>query len=54
MTATLGNYMTSDENLTRVMQGIAGAVSVTAPPVVLVLVFQGQIVSGLTQGAVKG
>jgi ABC-type glycerol-3-phosphate transport system permease component len=54
MTSALGNYMTSDENLTRVMQGIASAVSVTAPLVVLVLVFQRQIVSGLTQGAVKG
>jgi ABC-type glycerol-3-phosphate transport system permease component len=54
MTAALGNYMTSDENLTRVLEGIAGAVSVTAPLIVLVLVFQRQIVSGLTQGAVKG
>lgn len=54
MTAALGNYMTSDENLTRVMEGIAGAVSVTVPLIVLILVFQRQIVSGLTQGAVKG
>ncbi len=54
MTAALGNYMTSDENLTRVLEGVAGAVSVTAPLVVLVLLFQRQIVSGLTQGAVKG
>jgi ABC-type glycerol-3-phosphate transport system permease component len=54
MTSTLGNYTTSDENLTRVMEGIAGAVSVTAPLIVLVLIFQRQIVSGLTQGAVKG
>jgi ABC-type glycerol-3-phosphate transport system permease component len=36
------------------MQGIAGAVSITVPLIVLVLVFQRQIVSGLTQGAVKG
>lgn len=54
MTGALGNYMESNENLTRVMEGIAGAVSVTAPLIVLVLLFQRQIVSGLTQGAVKG
>ncbi len=36
------------------MQGVAGAVSITLPLIVLVLVFQRQIVSGLTQGAVKG
>lgn len=36
------------------MQGIAGAVSITLPLIVLVVLFQRQIVSGLTQGAVKG
>jgi multiple sugar transport system permease protein len=36
------------------MQGVAGAVSITLPLVVLVVFFQRQIVSGLTQGAVKG
>jgi len=36
------------------MQGVAGAVSITIPLIILVLVFQRQIVSGLTQGAVKG
>ena len=36
------------------MQGVAGAVSITIPLVILVLIFQKQIVSGLTQGAVKG
>ena len=36
------------------VQAIAAAVSITAPLFVLVLVFQRQIVSGLTAGAVKG
>jgi ABC-type glycerol-3-phosphate transport system permease component len=36
------------------MQGVAGAVSITVPLIVLVAVFQRQIVAGLTQGAVKG
>jgi ABC-type glycerol-3-phosphate transport system permease component len=36
------------------MQGIAGAVSITIPLIILVALFQKQIVSGLTQGAVKG
>lgn len=41
--------MASDE-----VQAIAAAVSISAPLLVLVLVFQRQIVSGLTAGAVKG
>ncbi len=36
------------------MQGVAGAVSITLPLILLVAVFQKQLVSGLTQGAVKG
>jgi ABC-type glycerol-3-phosphate transport system permease component len=36
------------------MQGVAGAVSITIPLIILVVIFQRQIVSGLTQGAVKG
>jgi multiple sugar transport system permease protein len=36
------------------MQGVAGAVSITIPLIVLVVLFQKQIVSGLTAGAVKG
>jgi len=36
------------------MQGVAGAVSITIPLIILVLLFQRQIVAGLTQGAVKG
>ena len=36
------------------MQGVAGAVSITLPLILLIAVFQKQLVSGLTQGAVKG
>jgi ABC-type glycerol-3-phosphate transport system permease component len=54
MTAALGNYMGQARQLDRLMMGIAGAVSVTVPVIVLILLFQKQIVSGMTQGAVKG
>ena len=54
MTAALGNYLNADDDPFKLMQGIAGAVSVTIPLIFLVLFFQRQIVSGLTQGAVKG
>jgi ABC-type glycerol-3-phosphate transport system permease component len=36
------------------MQGVAGAVSITIPLIILVVIFQKHIVSGMTQGAVKG
>lgn len=54
MTAALSNYIFSDDDLTKLMQGIAGAVSVTIPLIFLVMFFQRYIVSGLTHGAVKG
>lgn len=54
MTSALANYIFSDDDLTKLMQGIAGAVSVTFPLIILILIFQKQIVSGLVQGAVKG
>ncbi len=54
MTAALGNYMGQKQSVTRLMHGIAGAVSVTIPIIVLVYAFQRHIVSGLTAGAVKG
>lgn len=54
MTAALGNYMGQSKHLDKLMLGIAGAVSVTIPIIVLVLVFQRQIVAGMTAGAVKG
>lgn len=54
MTAALGNYMGQNQSVVRLMHGIAGAVSVTIPIIILVFVFQKQIVSGMTAGAVKG
>ncbi|MCS4096201.1 carbohydrate ABC transporter permease [Rhizobium sp. BK176] len=54
MTAALGNYMGQSKHLDKLMLGIAGAVSVVIPIIVLILVFQKNIVAGMTQGAVKG
>ncbi len=54
MTSALSAYMNADDDAYKMMMGVAGAVSITAPLVVLVLFFQRQLVSGLTQGAVKG
>ena len=54
MTSALANYIFSDDDLPKLMQGIAGAVSVVFPLMILILIFQKQIVSGLVQGAIKG
>jgi ABC-type glycerol-3-phosphate transport system permease component len=54
MTAALGNYMGQSKHLDKLMLGIAGAVSVTIPIVILIYAFQKQIVAGMTAGAVKG
>jgi ABC-type glycerol-3-phosphate transport system permease component len=54
MTAALGNYMGQSRHLDKLMLGIAGAVSVIIPILILIFAFQRQIVSGMTQGAVKG
>jgi ABC-type glycerol-3-phosphate transport system permease component len=54
MTAALGNYLGQSTRLDRLMLGIAGAVSIVIPIIVLVLVFQRYIVAGMTAGAVKG
>lgn len=54
MTAALGNYMGQNQSVARLMHGIAGAVSVTIPIIILVYLFQKQIVAGMTAGAVKG
>jgi ABC-type glycerol-3-phosphate transport system permease component len=54
MTAALSNYIFSDDSLAKLMHGVAGAVSITLPLIVLVLFFQRYIVAGLTGGAVKG
>jgi ABC-type glycerol-3-phosphate transport system permease component len=53
MPAAIANAI-SAESEALLMQGVAGAVSITIPLILLVAVFQKQIVSGLTQGAVKG
>ncbi len=53
MPAAIANAITA-ESEAFLMQGVAGAVSITIPLIVLVIVFQKQIVGGLTQGAVKG
>ena len=53
MPAAIANAISADSEAF-LMQGVAGAVSITIPLIVLVLLFQRQIVSGLTQGAVKG
>jgi len=54
MTAALGAYLNAAHDMTSQMYAIAGAVSITAPLILLVAFFQRQIVSGLVQGAVKG
>ena len=53
MPAAIANTITA-ESEALLMQGVAGAVSITIPLIILVAIFQKQIVSGLTQGAVKG
>ena len=54
MTAALGNYMGQNRSMDRLMHGIAGAVSVVVPIMILIYLFQKQIVAGMTAGAVKG
>jgi ABC-type glycerol-3-phosphate transport system permease component len=53
MPAAIANAITA-ESEALLMQGVAGAVSITIPLIILIVVFQKQIVGGLTQGAVKG
>jgi ABC-type glycerol-3-phosphate transport system permease component len=53
MPAAIANAISSDSEAL-LMQGVAGAVSITLPLIVLIVLFQKQIVGGLTQGAVKG
>ena len=53
MPAAIANAINA-ESEALLMQGVAGAVSITIPLIILVAIFQKQIVSGLTQGAVKG
>jgi ABC-type glycerol-3-phosphate transport system permease component len=53
MPAAIANAITA-ESESLLMQGVAGAVSITLPIIILVVIFQKYLVSGLTQGAVKG
>ena len=53
MPAAIAGAITAESDAL-LMQGVAGAVSITLPLIVLVVLFQKQIVSGLTAGAVKG
>ena len=53
MPAAIANAIHA-ESESLLMQGVAGAVSIAIPLILLVALFQRQIVSGLTQGAVKG
>ncbi len=51
--SALSIYMNADDDQFLLMQGIAGAVSIMVPLIFVVIIFQKQIVAGLTQGAVK-
>jgi ABC-type glycerol-3-phosphate transport system permease component len=53
MPAAIANAIGA-ESEALLMQGVAGAVSITIPLIILIVFFQKQIVGGLTQGAVKG
>ena len=54
MVPAIAGYFNRETTTTDQVEAIAAAVSITAPLFVLVMVFQRQIVSGLTAGAVKG
>ena len=54
MVPAISGFLNRDTTTTDQIEAIAAAVSITAPLFLLVMVFQKQIVSGLTQGAVKG
>lgn len=54
MVPAITQFLNRDTRASDQIEAIAAAVSITAPLFLLVLVFQKQIVSGLTQGAVKG
>lgn len=53
MPAAISASINADSELL-LMEGLAGAVSIIIPLIILIIIFQRQIVSGLTQGAVKG
>ena len=54
MVPAITQFLNRDIRASDQIEAIAAAVSITAPLFVLVLIFQRQIVAGLTQGAVKG
>ena len=54
MVPAISGYFNRETTTTDQVEAVAAAVSITAPLLLLVLVFQKQIVSGLVQGAVKG
>ncbi len=54
MVPAISGYFNRETTSTDQVEAVAAAVSITAPIFVLVMVFQKQLVSGLTQGAVKG
>ena len=54
MVPAIASYFNRETTTTDQVEAVAAAVSITAPLFILVMVFQRQIVSGLTQGAVKG
>ena len=54
MVPKIASFLGSTQEQGNVMFAVAAVVSATAPLFVLVMVFQRQIVSGLTAGAVKG
>jgi len=54
MVPKLASFLGSVEQTGKVMYAVAAVVSATVPLFILVMVFQRQIVSGLTAGAVKG
>jgi ABC-type glycerol-3-phosphate transport system permease component len=54
MIPKIASFLGTTQTKGNVMFAVAAVVSVTAPLFVMILVFQRQIVSGLTAGAVKG
>jgi trehalose/maltose transport system permease protein len=54
MVPAISQFLNRDTRAADQIEAIAAAVSIAAPLFLLVMVFQKQIVAGLTQGAVKG
>ena len=54
MVPAITQYFNRETTMTDQVEAIAAAASITAPLFLLVMLFQKQIISGLTTGAVKG